>query len=718
MKSNRLELLAPAGSPEALDAAAGAGADAVYVGLKTFNARMRSANFTYSQLEGALRGLRRQKRKLYVTVNTVFEQREADRMYQLLKYLAGLGPDALIIQDFGLITMAREYFPGLKLHASTQMNIASARGVNLLSKHGVSRVVLARELSVPEIREIRARSGAELEVFVHGALCVSASGLCLFSSFLGGKSANRGMCTQACRRYYTRSDTGGRGYYFSPADLRLLSYLPELAHAGVTACKIEGRMKSAAYVGTVVAAYRAVIDALYEDRGEAGLAAAMENAAEILTRDFARAKTVFYNGPETGWLDPNQNGGTGIPLGKIRRVKHADGVKLGCVSGPGGSVTLAAGDFVRFHRADDTSRAAHKLLKATLSPASAYSKEKKEKEKKEEWWISIPEGFGAGDAAYLIQTTTRRFPPVIRPGNFKRAPGMDRAPELALWREKTEKTEKKAAPFPAGFYVGVSRVEDLYILQSDRPCAVMLAYTPKTAGALLRGNCLPFSPKEIILVLDPSFPQAREAALAEEIPALMERGYRQFVANNLGHLSYFRDRRVEVVAGPSLYVFNRWACAFVSKLGMESFISPLENNRQNLERTVEVRRRSLAFITVFSYPPLFRIRADLRTFYGFDRFSDAKGGRFVLTSPGEGSLVIPETPFSLVDKIPFLHEAGFRRFILDVSGVSLKKGEYRDLMRSARDACPIPDASRFNWKDGFYRDEEPRSDGKARLETE
>jgi len=207
-----MELLAPAGSPEALDAAVGEGADAVYLGLKNFNARMRSANFAYSQFEAAQRALRRMGKKLYVTVNTVFEQREADRMYQLLKYLASVGPDALIVQDFGVLAMARAEFPQLKIHASTQMNIASARGCNALSRYGVSRVVLARELSLEELRSIRADTNVELEVFVHGALCVSVSGLCLFSSYLGGKSANRGMCTQACRRlYHSGTDSG---YYF------------------------------------------------------------------------------------------------------------------------------------------------------------------------------------------------------------------------------------------------------------------------------------------------------------------------------------------------------------------------------------------------------------------------------------------------------------------------------------------------------------------------
>ncbi len=179
-----MELLAPAGSPEALDAAVGEGADAVYLGLKDFNARLRSANFTYSQFEAALRALRRIGKKVYVTVNTVFEQREADRMYQFLKYLAGHGPDALIVQDFGVAAMVKSEFPSLRLHASTQMNIASGRGANALSRHNFSRVVLARELSLEELKGIKNETNLELEVFVHGALCISVSGVCLFSQYL------------------------------------------------------------------------------------------------------------------------------------------------------------------------------------------------------------------------------------------------------------------------------------------------------------------------------------------------------------------------------------------------------------------------------------------------------------------------------------------------------------------------------------------------------
>ena len=698
---NSLELLAPAGSPEALDAAVGAGADAVYLGLKSFNARMRSANFAYSQFEGALRGLRRLGRKLYVTVNTVFEQREADRLYQLLKYLASLGPDGIIIQDFGLIPLVREYFPSLKLHASTQMNIASARGVNLLSKYGISRVVLARELSLEEMRDIRFHTNAELEVFVHGALCVSASGLCLFSSFLGGKSANRGMCTQACRRYYRRYEPEDQGYYFSPSDLQLIEQVPALAEAGVTAYKIEGRMKSAEYVGTVVSAYRLVIDAL--GGGEEALRAAIEAGKNILRNDFARTKTVFYTrrswnpqseeelDPVVDWLKADQSGGTGIPLGGILKVKGPPARRQGLI--PKCGVMPAAGDSVRLHRTDDSDRRSHKLTAV--------------EEEAGDLWISIPDGFDVGDEVYLIQTKamTKRYAPVI-PHNrdgFSRVPGRDHAPVITLPGAKKGDTKT----FPAGLYVGVSRIEDLYMIQSVRPLGVMLSYTRKTAAYLLEDNKppLPFTAGEILLVLDPYFPQALDGVLAREIPELINRGYVRFVVNNPGHFSYFRNTNATLIAGPYLYVFNRWANAFISGLGTDFIISPLENNRQNLERTADPHRRAFTFITVFAYPPLFRIRADLSGVYSFGAFSDSRNEAFTLIGNRDGSLVIPEKPFSIIDKIPFLQEAGFGRFILDISGHPLKKADYKDLMYSVENAVPLPNTSRFNWKDGFYHEE-------------
>ncbi|MDR0474818.1 MAG: U32 family peptidase [Treponema sp.] len=718
----KIELLAPAGSPEALDAAIGEGADAVYLGLKNFNARMRSTNFAYSQFEAALRSLRRMGKKLYVTVNTVFEQREADRMYQLLKYLDALGPDALIVQDFGVVAMSRSCFPSLKLHASTQMNIASARGVNALSRHGLSRVVLARELSLVELQAIRAETNMELEAFVHGALCVSASGLCLFSSFLGGKSANRGMCTQACRRLYNSGEEvgeGEKGYYFSPCDLQLLERVGELAAAGINAFKIEGRMKSADYVGTVVSAYRLALDALAEE-DEEKLRQGIRKGQEILLNDFARAKTEYHFSDKNplpsarqaaDWLSPEQDGGTGISLGSILKVKNSGDKKLALVQLADTANVPCAGDSIRLHRSDDSERTSHKLTFVEPPAGSGGC------------WFSIPEGFHPGDRVYLIQTKAmhKRYAPVI-PHNAKgrgREPGRDKAPLPKFFQdEETDTSGKKTSSkknaksnaFPEGLYVAVSRVEDLYVIQSVRPERAMLGLNQKTSAYLLSDNKppLPFKPSELILVLDPYFPQALAETMADEIGQLVELGFSQFVLNNPGHFSLFRAfKDTKLIAGPWLYMFNSWSLSFVSSWDVDGLVSPLENNRQNLERTLGQNRkaRAMFFIPVFAWPPLFHIRSDLGKVYDFKTFSDSRGEHFSLVAGADGSTVIPNSPFSITDKIPFLREAGFKRFIIDLSGAGLKKGDYRDLMRAVSEGTPLPRVSRFNWKDGFFQSE-------------
>ncbi|MCL2806489.1 MAG: U32 family peptidase [Treponema sp.] len=740
-----IEILAPAGSPEALDAAIGEGADAVYLGLKDFNARLRSTNFTYAQFESTLRSLGRMGKKVYVTVNTVYEQREADRMYQLLKYLADQGPDALIVQDFGVAAMCRSEFPSLKLHASTQMNIASARGANALSRHGFSRVVLARELSLEELRSIKTETNLELEVFVHGALCISISGLCLFSSFLGGKSANRGMCTQACRRLYHCNDgENSASYFFSPNDLQLLERVPDLAAAGIKALKIEGRMKSASYVGAVVSAYRLVADAvMHGDEGR--IRHSIEQGAEILRNDFARPKTQYlFDGlPGRGgktlaeargrrgrgeeeegeegrggeekrgdWLEPGQDGGTGISLGTVLKVKGMPSAERQIFVSPGRGITLSARDSVRIHSSDDTGRVSHKLTFAEKKAGG--------------FWISAPENSSLGDHVYLIQTKEmrKRYAPVAAAKNTGgRGPGRERAPLVQITFPRREDF-KKHDPFPEGLYVAVSRPEDLFIVQSSRPQKVMLTLSRKNARYLLSDKILPFKPSEIILTLDPWFPQEiagyENEVMAEEIKQLYEKGYYLYMANNPGHFSMFRDlEKTRLIAGPWLYTFNSWALSFVTssftvgKYGVDGFVTPLENNRQNLERTCsEVsgykagKKRNFLhskfFITVFAWPLLFNIRADIGSIVKIKSFTDNMGESFSFSADREGSHVYPKKHFSIIDKIPFLKEAGFGRFIIDLSGSSIKKSEYKDLMRSISENSPLPNSGRFNWKDGFF----------------
>ena len=251
------ELLAPAGSMAALIAAVQNGADAVYLGMGDFNARHSAGNFSAGQLAEAVRYCHARGVRVHVTLNTMIRGDELSALRRAIESVAASGADAVLVQDFGVARAVRAIAPGLALHASTQMAAHNRAGVEFLARNGFARAVLAREMSIPEIQAC-AGLGIELEAFVHGALCVSCSGQCLFSGMVGGRSGNRGRCAQPCRMRYRME--GADGYLLSTKDLCALGALDDLREAGVDSFKIEGRLKRPEYVAAVTAAYRAAID--------------------------------------------------------------------------------------------------------------------------------------------------------------------------------------------------------------------------------------------------------------------------------------------------------------------------------------------------------------------------------------------------------------------------------------------------------------------------
>ncbi len=242
-----------------------AGADAVYFGLQGFNARARAKNFDADALGATMRGLHERGVKGYVTLNTLVFDHELPSVEAAVRACAAAGVDAVIVQDLGVARVVRAIAPGLPIHASTQMTCTDAGSVELARSLGVTRVILARELSLSDLEDIRARTDAELEVFVHGALCIAYSGQCLTSEAIGGRSANRGACAQACRLPYdlvvdgALRDLGDRAYLLSPEDLAAVEAIPRLVELGVASLKIEGRLKGPEYVAATTKLYRAAI---------------------------------------------------------------------------------------------------------------------------------------------------------------------------------------------------------------------------------------------------------------------------------------------------------------------------------------------------------------------------------------------------------------------------------------------------------------------------
>ncbi|MBD2328841.1 U32 family peptidase [Alkalinema sp. FACHB-956] len=350
----RPELLAPAGNWECARAAVENGADAIYFGLDRFNARMRSQNFTEADLPELMAYLHRRGVKGYVTLNTLIFPQELADASQYLRSMISAGVDAVIVQDIGICRLIRHLSPDFPIHASTQMTVTSAAGVEFAQKLGCQLVVLARECSLKEIRKIQTQIhdrqvALPLEVFVHGALCVAYSGQCLTSESLGGRSANRGECAQACRMPYEliadgkRVDLGDRQYLLSPQDLSGLAVLPELVQTGISCLKIEGRLKAPEYVASVTRVYREALDRV--------MAQTLETLAS--DRDRYSLEMSFSRGLYTGWFEGINNQELvharfgkkrGVYLGDVIRVqKDRVTVRLEAPLKPGNGVVFDNG---------------------------------------------------------------------------------------------------------------------------------------------------------------------------------------------------------------------------------------------------------------------------------------------------------------------------------------------------------------------------------------
>lgn len=285
----KVELLAPAGNMEGFYGAIHAGADAVYLAGKEYGARAYADNFSEEELLACFRYAHIWQRKVYLTVNTLMKESEAEKLCDFLRPLADGGLDGVIVQDFGAFQLIKENFPGLPLHVSTQMAVTGAYGAKLLKQMGAVRIVPARELSLKEIREMKQETGLELECFVHGAMCYCYSGRCLFSSIVGGRSGNRGRCAQPCRLPYQVSEVNGKTmsteqYPLSLKDMCTLEILPELIEAGIDSFKIEGRMKKPEYTAGVTALYRKYIDLYYAGMKAAPSKADMDHLRKLYIR--------------------------------------------------------------------------------------------------------------------------------------------------------------------------------------------------------------------------------------------------------------------------------------------------------------------------------------------------------------------------------------------------------------------------------------------------
>lgn len=328
---HRLEVLSPAGDFDALVAAVESGADAVYFGATQFSARQYAGNFDNDELARAIDYLHVRGARAYLAINTLLYDHELADALRIAASAYHLGVDALIVQDLGFVGAVKRLIPDMELHASTQMTVHNPQGARVLADMGFKRVILARELGLADIVQIRELGGpVEVEVFVHGALCFSYSGQCLMSSMVGGRSGNRGRCAQPCRLEYSLVDFDTRtrvkglrpasGRLLSPSDLCLIECIPNLAKAGIAALKIEGRMKRPEYVATVTRAYRWAVDEYLRTGAisKEGLEEVMNELSVTFNRGFTKA--YFYGLPAPDLMNPGHSSNRGAYIGRVSEV--------------------------------------------------------------------------------------------------------------------------------------------------------------------------------------------------------------------------------------------------------------------------------------------------------------------------------------------------------------------------------------------------------------
>lgn len=562
-----MEILSPAGSPEALRAAVCAGADAVYLGFGQFNARRGAKNFTRDEFASAVSYCRLRGVKVYLTLNTLCADRELPQAVDCAVQASQLGADAVLVQDMGLVRALRQAAPDLPLHASTQMSLHSLDGVKAAADLGMARVVLGRELSRRDIAYICQRSPIEIEVFVHGALCMCWSGQCFMSSVIGGRSGNRGMCAQPCRLPYGWGDMAD-GHPLSMKDMSLAGHLKELREMGVASAKIEGRMKRPEYVYTVTKVYA---DALREGR---------EPTAEELRRlELAFSRQGFTDGYFTERKGPDMFGvredaepprelfaqakaayergeGPGVPVKFYAMIRPGEPVQVGVEDGDGRVVTSAG------HVPDPARRRATTQadVEGQLSKTGGTPYRVTEVRSLVEDGLAVPlsslnalrrqvlDGLSAQRTA-LPQRRHGPFKPGARYENYREAPevyvSLRRAGQLTF-------ELIKAKP-------------GLIVL----PCDEIAAHPEEVRGAVERG--VPVAAALPRICLDRELP-----ALRRELEVCKEAGAAAAYVGNLGHLSLCKELGLAPRGDFGLQVFNSQGVKEYKRLGLQSLTASFE----------------------------------------------------------------------------------------------------------------------------------------------
>ena len=655
-KPFRPELLLPVGNTEAYHAAIDGGANAIYLGLRNFNARGRANNFTPWQVAAIVKECRQKGVKIYITLNTVIRNNELNALIDTLFVLSQIKPDAIIIQDWGVYYIAKKFFPQLTLHASTQMANHNSAGVNYSAKMGINRVVLARELTQSELISIAKNPAAELELFIHGALCYSFSGMCLFSSYLGGASANRGMCAQPCRRIYIQQKT--ENYLFSLKDNQLIDHLPFLEQLRIASLKIEGRLKSAEYVYQVAKAYRKAIDHPQK----------REEAKQELEFDFGREKTDYFLGKEIGNAI-TQSANTGLLIGEIIQLEN----NQVCFTS---TVQLNSNSRLRFRCKTNDRQTDLKIADLKKTDNKWYFHHSKSD-------IAI------NDEVYLIGQSMK-FPANIKTDGIKIN---DRCPELKIRTIKSTLTGKSQKNTRTSVYVRIDHPDWLKALRINDYDGIILNYTQIELEKF--DPRVPFiqqNKKKIWMELPKFIAEGNQSFYRTQLQRLERLGLNSFSISHLSQKELLPANAL-FMANENVYTFNDAAIKLIKDEGASTFIYPFENDIVNLSKG-SFRNGITA---LFYYPNLFYSRMPIKA-EKESVFKDKNGQQFRKTVRDGVTIVLPEKPVSLTQYKQKLDRYGFNNYLIDLSFTQPSATTATEIRKKLLSSEPIESGNIFNFK--------------------
>ncbi len=649
------ELLLPAGNVESFFAAMEGGADAVYLGLKKFNARNRARNFSYADLQNVVGEAHSRNAKVYVTVNTLLKNSELPELIETLSALSQCRPDALIIQDLAVANIVRNFFPELQIHASTQMSVHNSLSCNYLKKCGFSRVVLARELSMHELSDLSKSVEVETEIFIHGALCYSVSGQCLFSSYLGGNSANRGMCTQVCRRNFNTSK--GSEPLFSMKDFQLIDLIPDFARMKISSLKVEGRMKTPDYVYNVARAYRMALD----DHSRIG------EAKEILSSDFAREKTQWFMGHDVKNA-VTHNSETGLLVGIIEKIED------GCIV-LASEMQLTENAKLRCRNASDTDAEFIKIRRVERADGKILI-------------YCNTEGYSVGQAVYLVGYENHPFSTKFhRPVSKK------------IFFPSPQKVESIRRAFPAVGSRGGEmrlflRVSDAGILKKLNPNGfeAVFARLSISYAKALASMSIPRETKQKIFVELPKY--ISELQLDDwrnAISSLCSAGYIRFVLSNVSQMPLVPKGCI-VATNENVYLMNDVAVNFIKSAGVRHYCYPLESDYPNM---ISGRDRG-GIVPLYFHPDLFFSRQPISE----KEFSDDAKRKYNCINRQGFTIVIDKNPVSWTQNVSKFSNKGFCRFLIDIS-YDNNLVRLSEILHAVRNSVKISGSTDFNMKKGL-----------------